>query len=78
MAHHSLGGLLYSIKGFNWLFITLYGVIGAAYGTLATYIIGFIYNQIYFNRKLSTHPKQILSHTAKAYGLIFNQLRKKA
>lgn len=64
--------------GFNWLFITLYGVIGAAYGTLATYFIGFVYNQIYLNRKLNTHPKQILSHTVKAYGLIFNRLRKKA
>jgi len=41
---------------FNWFFISAYGTIGAAYGTLATYGVGFIYNQVYLHRKLGTHP----------------------
>lgn len=37
----------------NYLFISYFGVIGAAYGTLLSYIIGFIINQFYLKRNIN-------------------------
>ena len=41
----TLGGALLNLV-FNYLFITKFGIIGAAYGTLTTYAITFVLNQI--------------------------------
>lgn len=62
---------------FNWFFISAYGTIGAAYGTLATYGVGFIYNQIYLHRKLGTNPLRTLLGMGAMYTKLFMMLRKK-
>lgn len=66
---------------FNYLFITHYGVIGAAYGTLTTFILGFIFNQIYLNKVIRTHPlnvlKQMVWFYREAWLVSTNYIRKK-
>src|SRR5690606_27482748 len=45
---------------FNYFFINAFGVLGAALGTLTTYFVGFIFNQIYLNRLIGTSPKNVI------------------
>lgn len=37
----------------NYVFIIHFGIVGAAYGTLLTFIIGFLINQIYLKKKFN-------------------------
>ncbi|MFA0963170.1 flippase [Roseivirga sp. BDSF3-8] len=52
---------------FNYFFIKSYGVIGAAYGTLSSFIVAFILNQIYLNRKLGVKLGRIVSEMFNFY-----------
>lgn len=52
---------------FNYLFINQFGVIGAAYGTLTTFVFGFIFNQIYLYRIIQTHPLNVLKQMLLFY-----------
>lgn len=63
--------------GFNWFFINSFGTIGAAYGTLATYMVGFIYNQIYLRRKLGTNPLRTVLGMGSIYKKLYQMVKKK-
>lgn len=55
----------------NYFFISHFGIIGAAYGTLTTYIIITIINQIYLQRFLGVRIKQVFRHFREAYAKVF-------
>lgn len=56
---------------FNYLFITYFGIIGAAYGTLATYALSTLYNQFYLHQALQVRFGSILHHITDGYARIF-------
>lgn len=66
---------------FNYFFIINFGIIGAAYGTLTTYILTSIYNQIYLHRFLHVSFLNVIQYTInsylKVYHLSIGQLQKK-
>jgi len=62
----------------NWILISSLGIIGAAYGTLGTYLIGFVFNQIYLSKKLKTRPLSVFKHVGQAYVAIYHRIRPKA
>jgi len=62
---------------FNYIFITQFGVIGAAYGTLATYTLAFIAMQIYLNRTFGVLPLKPFYYTIDFYKKIGSFLLKK-
>lgn len=61
---------------FNWLFISKFGVIGAAYGTLTTYIITFIYYQIVLNKILGVKMYRPFRHIFSFYKQGFDIVKK--
>lgn len=66
---------------FNYFFIINFGIIGAAYGTLTTYIISSVYNQIYLYRFLHVSIFNVIKYTInsylKAFHLSISQFQKK-
>ncbi len=52
---------------FNYIFIIRYGVIGAAYGTLLTYIIGLFVSQIFLYKMLMVKPLNIFKYALNFY-----------
>lgn len=52
---------------FNYFFIKNYGVIGAAYGTLSSFIVAFVLNQIYLHRRLGVRLRNILTEMFNFY-----------
>lgn len=60
-----LGALLNII--FNYGFINAFGTIGAAYGTLSTYIVIFILNQIVLYKELGVQPFNAVIHARRFY-----------
>ena len=52
---------------FSYFFIKEWGVIGAAYGTLLTYFIVFIANQIILYREIHVQPLNALYYAHKVY-----------
>jgi lipopolysaccharide exporter len=76
-------GLLAVINiGVNYLLIARYGVIGAAFATLLTYILGFIANQIILYKLLNVNTLHVFKYIPEfykqgfSYGL--NLLRERA
>jgi len=61
----------------NYFFITQYGVIGAAYGTIFTYVITFILNQIVLNKMFKitwwNAFKAIPNFYKMAFGIVFGK-----
>lgn len=61
----------------NYIFITSYGVIGAAYGTIFTYVITFILNQVVLNKMFKVQwwnaIKAIPGFYVMAFGIIFGK-----
>lgn len=51
----------------NYFFIHEFGVIGAAYGTLTTYVVGMVLNQIILRREVTINLFNTLKYTAEAY-----------
>lgn len=51
----------------NYFFIRQFGLIGAAYGTLVTYIFGMILNQVILRREVTVNPFNTLKYTLEAY-----------
>lgn len=47
----------------NWIFITQFGVIGAAYATLSTMIISVTINQFYLHRKFQIELKNLIRYS---------------
>lgn len=64
---------------FNYFFIPEYGVIGAAYGTLVTYIIGFALNQWYIKRFMDVSllriPKYMIFFYKKVWDMGLSKLK---
>ena len=64
---------------FNYFFILEYGVIGAAYGTLVTYIIGFALNQWYIKRFMDVSllriPKYMIFFYKKVWDMGLSKLK---
>ncbi len=60
----------------NLFFIYHFGIIGAAYGTLTTYILVLIYGQFYLHRNLNVRVVGILSHFLGFYVKVFSMSMK--
>lgn len=60
----------------NYFFISYFGVIGAAYGTLATYTLVSVINQIYLHRFLNVRVSNIARHLFESYLKVFSTGRK--
>lgn len=56
----------------NYFFISNFGIIGAAYGTLTTYMIVTIINQIYLHRFLKVRLSQVFRHLFDSYVQLFS------
>lgn len=56
----------------NYVFIIHYGIIGAAYGTMAAYLIALIINQIYLKKYLQISFIQIIYNMIRSYYHIYN------
>ena len=56
----------------NYFFISYFGLIGAAYGTLTTYIVITIINQIYLQRFLGVRLKHVFRHLFESYTKVFS------
>lgn len=59
----------------SYVGIVLFGIIGAAYGTLFTYFAGFIIIQIYLNRNYNVILTEIFASTFKNYSAIYGMVR---
>ncbi len=57
--------------GFNYMLILSYGTIGAAYGTLITYSMLFVANQIVLYRELRVSTLQVFRYLFRFYGRAF-------
>ncbi|MEO1626146.1 MAG: flippase [Bacteroidota bacterium] len=75
----TLLGLVLNIV-LNYLFISQMGIIGAAYGTLISYVLLFLITQIVLNRLIGTHPLNVFRHILpfyrKGYSLAYKFLNK--
>jgi O-antigen/teichoic acid export membrane protein len=56
----------------NYFFIKQYGIIGAAYGTLTTYLISLVYNQYYLYHNLNVRLTGVFKHFIDFYLKIFS------
>ena len=56
----------------NYFYISHFGIIGAAYGTLTTYTLVLIMNQIYLHHFLNVRMTNIFRYTFETYGKAFN------
>jgi len=61
----------------NAVFITLFGIIGAAYGTLITYLIVFTLGQLMLNRLVGVQTKNIFYNIFDFYRKGFFYLQKR-
>ena len=56
----------------NYFFISHFGIIGAAYGTLTTYVVITTINQIYLHRHMGVRVSNIMRHLAESYTKVFS------
>ena len=65
----------------NFFFIQKFGVVGAAYATLSTFVISSILNQVYmYNHmgvRLSTYPGYFLEFYRMGYALLTDKLKRR-
>lgn len=59
---------------FNYLFISQYGLIGAAYATLTTLLVLFVANQYILYKEIGSSPLNALVYSQKVYGNGFRLL----
>ena len=59
----------------NYIFITRFGLIGAAYGTLTTYVITFVLNQFVLYKILKVKAYKAFGHTLKFYESAYQMSR---
>lgn len=59
--------------GLNYLLIGIYGVLGAAFATLFTYVIGFVASQLILHRLLKVNTLQVIRYIPEFYrqGFLF-------
>ena len=58
---------------FNYIFISNYGLLGAAYGTLLAYLVSFVANQIILKKYLSINTVDVLSYVLEAYVMMYKK-----
>jgi lipopolysaccharide exporter len=56
----------------NYIYIRYFGIIGAAYGTLTTYIFMLIYNQVYLHKHLGVRLRNVFKHLFASYFKVFS------
>jgi O-antigen/teichoic acid export membrane protein len=56
----------------NYFFITHFGIIGAAYGTMTTYVVITIINQVYLHIYLRIKVLNVIRHLFEAYAKVFS------
>ena len=56
----------------NFFFITYFGLIGAAYGTLTMYLVVTILNQVYMHNHLGVRVANIVRHLLESYSKVFS------
>ncbi len=59
----------------NYLFIQEFGLLGAAYGTLLTYLIGYTISQFVLSNRLGVSPIRVVSEIMYSYKNIYDLLR---
>jgi lipopolysaccharide exporter len=55
----------------NFFFISYFGTIGAAYGTLTTYVFALVHNQYYLHKNLDIRVTGVFQHFLEFYAKIF-------
>lgn len=68
---YTLCGMLLNVA-FNYYFITEYGIIGAPFGTLSTYIVMFVAMQTLLYRKYGVRLINVLKAMPKTYVMIWD------
>jgi O-antigen/teichoic acid export membrane protein len=56
----------------NFFYISHFGIIGAAYGTLTTYTVMLFVNQVYLHRRLNIRLKNVFRHVLASYLKLFS------
>lgn len=56
----------------NFIYINYFGIIGAAYGTLTTYVIVLILNQVYLHKYMGVRLGNIFKHVCGSYAKVFS------
>ena len=56
----------------NYFFISRFGIIGAAYGTMTTYVVITIINQVYLHIYLRIKIRNVVRHLFEAYAKVFS------
>ena len=56
----------------NFFYIHYFGIIGAAYGTLTTYIVVLVLNQVYLHRHLDVRLSNVMRHVFDSYLKVFS------
>ncbi len=62
---------------FNYIFLKQFGVIGSAYGTLLSYCVVFILNQIILHRMFDINTLKVLTNVFAWYKIGWSALRKR-
>lgn len=60
---------------FNYLFITYFGVVGAAYGTLMTFLVMFVAMQVELNRRFNVKLLQVLANIPFVYRRVWEKFK---
>ena len=72
----TMGGALVNIIS-NYIFISIFGLYGAVYGTLTTYMIAFVAMQIYLSKTFGVVPFRAFKYMMEFYGMLFEMGRTK-
>ncbi len=56
----------------SYFYIRYFGVIGAAYGMLTTFVLSFAYNQYYINKLIGVNLKTVFAHAFSFQKKLFN------
>lgn len=59
----------------NYILITNFGIIGAAYATLSTFTFAMLYNQLFVYRKLGINLIRIFKEMFLFYGFVFRKVK---
>ena len=59
----------------NFVFINYFGIMGAAYGTLVTYAVGMVLNQIILINEVNVSIISTLKYTIEAYQELYRKAR---
>jgi O-antigen/teichoic acid export membrane protein len=72
----TLGGAVLNIV-LNFVFISYFGIVGAAYGTLVTYLVAFGGMQYILHKMLDVKAYRVFYYMFDFYGQIWNMIKEK-